>query len=140
MIDGPVFRIKDIRVPHKRYDTQKGVMYDIPVIVSIPDDILAALRGVNERYLERFSEESSFCVNASQSQNGSVSYLITVPEHHVGIRIDDDSGRLYVPSEMSEKSLYILNGLMRVFGVKEKKTKLNKRVLQDVEEAVRDFG
>lgn len=139
--------IKDVKVPHTAYRSKSGlIIYSIPVDISIPDDLIGALRDMNQRYLERFDKDNKFSIYVRENGN---SYRIVSREHHIGLRVADDSGNLYVPSELPEKSLYLLNELMRVFSIKPAKqvpnsiertsecSRLSQRALADIEDAIR---
>ena len=139
-------RIKDLKVPHKTYETRSGLLYAIPVDVSMPDDLIVALTDVNEGYLKRFGECSAFSIHAKEDRQ-EVSYLISLPRHRISLRINEDSGQLYVPSNLPAESLYLLNELLRTFSVKASSRSsmeiessypgLSERTSADVREAVR---
>lgn len=133
MMNETNIRIKGVSVPHITYNTRSGLFYSIlfysiSVETVMPHDVKDALRGISDRYLGIFG--GYFSIRLRKPDRDS--YLIEMPGHHIGLRLSPDA-RLYLPSELPERSLYVLNELMRVFKVTGK---LNRTAREDVEEAI----
>ena len=119
MMNETKVRIKGVRVPHETYQTRSGLMYAIQVGVSVPQNINEALAEIGQRYRQKFHED--MCASASHGWDGRDTYVIAAPQHRMGLKLcGGNTAKLFVPdSVLDERDVYVLNELMRIFGVQK---------------------
>ena len=112
-----VFRVKDVKHPEARYDS----LWHLPVQSSIPYNagynLFDALREIGNGYRERFNERLRLSV-IPRGDRTIYALKVESSSHCTGLEFhQDNSAELFFPSELTEKTLYVLDELRRVFKV-----------------------